>query len=311
MKHAYLAVLAIFVASTAHADKTYTLQRLGWDLYRSNTLQSSGWPDEQSCVADALARVTAVGTNAEYNCRQRTNLSITVTSTAPPTINLTASPQSVSSGSASSLNWSSANATGCVASGGWSGSRATSGTQSTGPLTVSTAYNLTCNGPGGTANAAVTVGVTASGSGQYGLEWPGTGTVRRMLYWSNPLPMYDATYIFTSLAQGTEEQRCWRELLDNLFLGQQRRLRLGAHCWVGMKQLLRCTPIPLRGQRLDQRPELGTVYQLQRPTVSSPPTVARRCSGIVGSPRPSERGRTRRTTATATTSTSICRTRAR
>lgn len=30
----------------------------------------------------------------------------------------------------------------------------------------------------------------------YGLEWPGDGSVRRMLYWSNPFPIYDATYIF-------------------------------------------------------------------------------------------------------------------
>jgi len=30
----------------------------------------------------------------------------------------------------------------------------------------------------------------------YGLEWPGDGRVRRMLYWHNPLPIYDATYIF-------------------------------------------------------------------------------------------------------------------
>jgi len=33
-------------------------------------------------------------------------------------------------------------------------------------------------------------------SGAYGLEWPGNGSVRRMLYWSNPFPIYDATYIF-------------------------------------------------------------------------------------------------------------------
>ncbi len=40
----------------------------------------------------------------------------------------------------------------------------------------------------------------SSGSTSYGLEWPGTGTTRRMLYWANPhtngLPIYDATYIF-------------------------------------------------------------------------------------------------------------------
>lgn len=31
---------------------------------------------------------------------------------------------------------------------------------------------------------------------QYGLEWPGSGAVRRMLYWHNPFPIYDATYVF-------------------------------------------------------------------------------------------------------------------
>jgi hypothetical protein len=31
---------------------------------------------------------------------------------------------------------------------------------------------------------------------QYGLEWPGDGAVRRMLFWHNPFPIYDATYIF-------------------------------------------------------------------------------------------------------------------
>lgn len=35
-----------------------------------------------------------------------------------------------------------------------------------------------------------------SSSQIYGLEWPGDGSVRRMLYWSDPFPIYDATYIF-------------------------------------------------------------------------------------------------------------------
>ncbi len=41
---------------------------------------------------------------------------------------------------------------------------------------------------------------STTGSGISGLEWPGTGSVRRMLYWANPqssgLPIYPATYIF-------------------------------------------------------------------------------------------------------------------
>jgi Concanavalin A-like lectin/glucanases superfamily/Purple acid Phosphatase, N-terminal domain len=36
----------------------------------------------------------------------------------------------------------------------------------------------------------------AQTSAQYGLEWPGDGAVRRMLYWHNPFPIYDATYVF-------------------------------------------------------------------------------------------------------------------
>jgi hypothetical protein len=33
-------------------------------------------------------------------------------------------------------------------------------------------------------------------SPQYGLEWPGTGATRRMLYWHSPPAIYDMTYIF-------------------------------------------------------------------------------------------------------------------
>jgi hypothetical protein len=38
--------------------------------------------------------------------------------------------------------------------------------------------------------------VVAQGAAMYGLEWPGDGSVRRMLYWGNPFPIYNATYVF-------------------------------------------------------------------------------------------------------------------
>jgi hypothetical protein len=47
--------------------------------------------------------------------------------------------------------------------------------------------------------AAVALALVAHGATRatsYGLEWPGTGTVRRMLYWNHPFPIYDATYVF-------------------------------------------------------------------------------------------------------------------
>jgi len=81
---------------------------------------------------------------------------------SPPTAALTANPTAVAFGGTSALTWSSTSATACAASGGWSGALPTSGSQSTGALTATTAYSLTCTGPGGTsAAAAATVAVAA------------------------------------------------------------------------------------------------------------------------------------------------------
>ncbi len=77
-----------------------------------------------------------------------------------PILSLAASPASVTSNGSSTLSWSSTNATSCAASGAWSGSKATSGSQSTGVLTASRSYSLTCTGPGGSASASTTVMVS-------------------------------------------------------------------------------------------------------------------------------------------------------
>jgi hypothetical protein len=76
-------------------------------------------------------------------------LAATVMLIAPPSATISASPNSVMSGNASLLTWSSSNATACAGSGGWSGALAINGSQSTGPLTTASAYSLTCVGPGG------------------------------------------------------------------------------------------------------------------------------------------------------------------
>jgi len=120
----------------------------------------------------------------------------------PPTVMLTASPESVASGEVSTLTWSSTEATSCTASGGWSGARAISGAESTGALASTTTYTVTADGAGGSASASVTVTVVPPPPpppppGQkFGLEWHGDGATRRMLYWHNPFPIYDATYVF-------------------------------------------------------------------------------------------------------------------
>jgi hypothetical protein len=76
------------------------------------------------------------------------------TSTPAPTVSLTAAAATIDSGGATTLTWSSNNATSCNASGGWTGTLGTSGSQSTGPLTANSTFSLTCTGAGGTSSAA-------------------------------------------------------------------------------------------------------------------------------------------------------------
>jgi hypothetical protein len=89
------------------------------------------------------------------------SVQVSVTSTTPttpaPTVTISASPTSITSGGSSTLTWSSTNATSCTASGSWTGSRGTSGTQSTGTLTTNSTFTLSCSGAGGTTNQSVTV----------------------------------------------------------------------------------------------------------------------------------------------------------
>jgi hypothetical protein len=74
-----------------------------------------------------------------------------------PTVKLSASPDSLSSGGSSTLTWSATGATSCAASGGWSGTLATSGSKSTGELTAARTYTVTCKGAGGSTSETKTI----------------------------------------------------------------------------------------------------------------------------------------------------------
>ncbi len=76
---------------------------------------------------------------------------------ASPTVTISANPPSITSGQTATLTWSSTNATACTASQGWTGAKATSGTEQVGPLTATTTYGLSCSGTNGSASQSVTV----------------------------------------------------------------------------------------------------------------------------------------------------------
>ena len=82
----------------------------------------------------------------------------------PPTLTLTVSDPLVVPTEAATLTWSTTNATTCMASGGWSGTKGTSGSESTGLLTAATTFALDCTGPGGSVSESVAVSVAASGN---------------------------------------------------------------------------------------------------------------------------------------------------
>lgn len=85
-----------------------------------------------------------------------------------PTASITATPAAITSGSPSTLAWSSTNATACNASSGWTGVKPTSGSLAVSP-TVTSIYTLTCTGAGGSASASATVTVTQPVTSNCGL----------------------------------------------------------------------------------------------------------------------------------------------
>jgi hypothetical protein len=85
---------------------------------------------------------------------------------APPAPTLTLAANSIATGSSTTITWSSANATGCTASGSWSGTMGSSGSQTLMPSATGTdTYSLTCSNATGTSPAtSVKLTVTAASS---------------------------------------------------------------------------------------------------------------------------------------------------
>jgi hypothetical protein len=78
----------------------------------------------------------------------------------PPIVTLFADPAQVFVGEPLTLTWSSTNATACTASGGWNGTKATSGSEVITPEKAEEqSYSLVCSGPSGSGQAAAQVKV--------------------------------------------------------------------------------------------------------------------------------------------------------
>ncbi|HEY7114686.1 MAG TPA: hypothetical protein VIA45_17290 [Thermoanaerobaculia bacterium] len=79
----------------------------------------------------------------------------------PPSVSIGVAPPSIVVGSSATLSWSSTNATVCTASGAWTGTVATTGTQAVSPAATGTfVYSLSCSGAGGSTSGSATLTVT-------------------------------------------------------------------------------------------------------------------------------------------------------
>jgi PKD domain len=124
---------------------------LGWYV-----LSITGEPNNSSCSVDAASK------NINPSNPDKTFV-ITCTANAPPAavdiLCNSAQACTIPFNGTANLSWSSSNASTCTASGGWSGSKGTSGTEARSNLTATQTFTLACSGPGGGGSDSVTATV--------------------------------------------------------------------------------------------------------------------------------------------------------
>jgi hypothetical protein len=121
------------------------------------TLARASRPADLKPAPIIASTITPTGSNANVSAN------LVIVPVGPlPTVVLIANPAAITTGQSATLTWVSVNATGCTASGGWSGSKDTHGSVSTGTITSAgtTDYTLTCTGTGGSKGASTSLTVT-------------------------------------------------------------------------------------------------------------------------------------------------------
>lgn len=147
---------------------------LSWSATNASSCTASGaWTGAKAtagsesitAAATGAATYTLTCTGAGGSSAQ--SVSVTIVPVAQATLALAASPDTVVAGASFTLEWTSTNVTACTASGAWSGSKPTTGSQSFTAVSPGTAtFTLTCTGTGGSAVHSATVTITPAEIGQ-------------------------------------------------------------------------------------------------------------------------------------------------
>jgi hypothetical protein len=175
------------VVAPAGSSLTYKITNLpAWAQFSAKTGTLSGTPASGNASEAGIVISVSDGSQSA----SLPAFALTVGATSAPAVSLTAGPTSVSKGSSAMLNWSASNASSCAASGGWSGSVATSGSKSTGALNSSTSYTLNCTGSGTSVSKTAVVSVTSSTASAGQVSRPSYNTGNGFFVYNGQL--YDA-----------------------------------------------------------------------------------------------------------------------
>ena len=151
--------------SWTSSDATTCTASGAWSGSKSvNSTESTG---ALNTVGAFTYTLTCTGAGGSANDSVTVNVSApTSASSVDLKVNGSNGPATVTVGGTASLTWTSSNATACVASGAWTGSRSSTGSDSTGALNTVGAltYTLTCTGSEGSVSDSVTVNVQTAGN---------------------------------------------------------------------------------------------------------------------------------------------------
>jgi hypothetical protein len=159
----------VSISATPTATTVGQVITLTWSVSNPSTTSctaSGAWSGTLATSGTQTVTAGAAGTSFyTLTCGAVSNTTSVVVSTPPPspTASLTLAPANINTAQTTVLSWSSANATGCTASGAWSGAKASSGSVTITPAAAGNfTYSLACTGEGGTANASAALSVTAA-----------------------------------------------------------------------------------------------------------------------------------------------------
>jgi hypothetical protein len=147
----------------AHQDAT----ELTWSASNAvSCLASGGWsgprPLSGSESTGSLSETSSFSLACQNADGIATAATVTVAVVLPvpgPTLSFSSDPATVDFEGFANLDWQAVDADTCLANGGWTGSKATTGQQLVGPLVVDTSFSLGCSGPGGQVNRTLMVRV--------------------------------------------------------------------------------------------------------------------------------------------------------